>query len=79
MNRRTRVGWLPGTDRLHGRCHCGAQTEADDPVQMWEWLSAHPAHAPVGAAPAEPAEPPEPPAHVVTDPALIRRRPTVPA
>ncbi|WP_203933605.1 hypothetical protein [Virgisporangium ochraceum] len=76
MSRRTRVGWLPGSDRLHGTCHCGARAEADDPVRLWEWLSAHPAHASV----TEPVETPaEPPAHLVTDPALIRRRPTVPA
>jgi hypothetical protein len=77
VSRRTRVGWLPGSDRLHGRCHCGAQTEADDPVRMWEWLSAHPAHPVIGATPRD--TPPEPPAHLVTDPALIRRHPTVPA
>jgi hypothetical protein len=39
-----RVHWLPGSDRLRGRCHCGAETEAEDPVEMWEWLLAHPDH-----------------------------------
>jgi hypothetical protein len=69
-----RVGWLPGADRLRGRCHCGAEAEAEDPVSMWEWLLAHPAHPADG--PEEPAvqRPTPPPAHVVTDPALIRRR-----
>ena len=69
-----RVDWLPGSDRLRGRCHCGAETEAEDPVEMWEWLLAHPDH-PSGGAPApEPVELPQPPAHVVTDPARIRKR-----
>ncbi|MCF6506444.1 hypothetical protein E9549_03335 [Blastococcus sp. MG754426] len=75
-----RVGWLPGSDRLRGRCHCGAESEAEDPILLWDWLVAHPAH-PVGG-PALP-EPPDvhlpPPAHLVADPALVRRRPTVPA
>jgi hypothetical protein len=39
-----RVNWVPGSDRLRGRCHCGAELEADDPVTMWEWLLAHPDH-----------------------------------
>ena len=69
-----RVDWLPGSDRLRGRCHCGAETEAEDPVEMWEWLLAHPDHPSGGAAPApEPVDLP-PPAHVVTDPARIRER-----
>jgi hypothetical protein len=76
MSRLTRVGWLPGADRLSGRCHCGAQTEADDPVLLWDWLSAHPAHP---TRPAAPPEPTPPPPHLVTDPALIRRRATAPA
>jgi hypothetical protein len=68
-----RVDWLPGSDRLRGRCHCGAETEAEDPVEMWEWLLAHPDHPSDGPAP-EPVEQPPPPAHVVTDPARIRQR-----
>ena len=39
-----RIEWVPGTDRLLGTCHCGAVREADDPVLMWAWLLAHPAH-----------------------------------
>ncbi|MEV1024206.1 hypothetical protein [Streptomyces sp. NPDC050264] len=39
-----RIEWLPGTDRLSGRCHCGAPHTAQDPVAMWEWLLAHPDH-----------------------------------
>jgi hypothetical protein len=76
-----RVNWLPGSDRLRGRCHCGAETEAEDPVAMWAWLLAHPDHPADGApAPQAPAELPRPPAHVVTDPAQIRRdRTPVPA
>lgn len=37
-----RVQWTPGTDRLLAVCHCGAEEPADDPVQAWEWLLAHP-------------------------------------
>ncbi|MEU3733496.1 hypothetical protein AB0E81_29470 [Streptomyces sp. NPDC033538] len=46
MSRRTgevyRVDWLPGTDVLHGTCHCGAEHTAEDPVTMWDWMLAHP-------------------------------------
>ena len=38
------VDWVPGSDQLRGRCHCGAETIADDPVEMWEWLLKHPNH-----------------------------------
>jgi hypothetical protein len=70
-----RVNWLPGSDRLRGRCHCGAETEVEDPVEMWEWLLAHPDHPAGGGEAAPPsAQLPDPPAHVVTDPAVIRRR-----
>ncbi|WP_249523542.1 hypothetical protein [Modestobacter marinus] len=48
-----RVNWLPGSDRLRGLCHCGAEAEASDPVEMWEWLLAHPDH-PAGG-PVEPS------------------------
>ena len=41
-----RMHWLPGTDRLRGVCHCGAEREAEDPVAMWEWLLAHPQDTP---------------------------------
>ncbi|MEU1195271.1 MULTISPECIES: hypothetical protein [Streptomyces] len=37
-----RIDWLPGTDLLHGTCHCGAEHTAHDPVEMWEWMLAHP-------------------------------------
>ncbi|MGY2076646.1 hypothetical protein [Blastococcus sp. SYSU DS0828] len=70
-----RVNWLPGSDRLRGRCHCGAEAEAEDPVRMWEWLLAHPDHPAGGPdGPELPAELPPPPAHVVTDPAVLRAR-----
>jgi hypothetical protein len=68
-----RVNWLPGSDRLRGRCHCGAEAEAEDPVEMWEWLLAHPDHPAAGPGAPDQVEPPPPPAHVVTDPALVRR------
>ncbi|GAA3389164.1 hypothetical protein [Cryptosporangium minutisporangium] len=69
------VDWLPGSDRLHGRCHCGAESDADDPVVLWEWLLAHPDHPAGGAIEPPPAPLPRPPAHVVTDPVMLRRRP----
>jgi hypothetical protein len=50
-----RVSWLPGSDRLRGHCHCGTETEAEDPVAMWEWLLAHPDHP--TSNPVPPAEP----------------------
>jgi hypothetical protein len=37
-----RIDWLPGTDVLHGTCHCGAEHTAQDPVGMWEWMLGHP-------------------------------------
>ncbi|MEV6117024.1 hypothetical protein AB0L59_32225 [Streptomyces sp. NPDC052109] len=37
-----RADWLPGTDVLHGTCHCGAERTAGDPVRMREWMPAHP-------------------------------------
>ncbi|MFF4313119.1 hypothetical protein ACWDFR_01465 [Streptomyces sp. 900105755] len=37
-----RIDWLPGTDVLHGTCHCGAEHTAQDPVEMWEWMLRHP-------------------------------------
>ena len=39
-----RVHWTPGSDRLVGRCHCGAEREGEDPVSIWAWLLAHPDH-----------------------------------
>ncbi|MDX3314411.1 hypothetical protein ACWGH3_27495 [Streptomyces sp. NPDC054884] len=51
-----RVDWLPGTDILHGTCHCGAEHTAQDPVVMWEWMLAHPeGHEPHGHEPHGPA------------------------
>lgn len=44
MTRIYRIEWLPGSDRLRGTCHCGATIEGQDPLSMWQWLLAHPAH-----------------------------------
>lgn len=41
---RLRVEWTPGSDRLTGICHCGAQFTAEDPMEIWIWLLAHPDH-----------------------------------
>jgi hypothetical protein len=37
-----RIQWELGTDLLVGVCHCGAEHESEDPVELWEWLLAHP-------------------------------------
>ena len=37
-----RVHWRLGTDLLAGVCHCGAEHESEDPIELWEWLLAHP-------------------------------------
>ncbi|MBC9718768.1 hypothetical protein H9Y04_40200 [Streptomyces sp. TRM66268-LWL] len=37
-----RVDWQPGTDLLHGVCHCGAEHVEEDPVALWQWMLAHP-------------------------------------
>ncbi|MDX3047869.1 hypothetical protein PV378_15345, partial [Streptomyces scabiei] len=37
-----RIDWLPGTDILHGTCHCGREHTSQDPIEMWEWMLAHP-------------------------------------
>ena len=37
-----RVDWVPGTDRLHAVCFCGAESEFEDPVPLWDWLLGHP-------------------------------------
>ncbi|GII79965.1 hypothetical protein Sru01_49470 [Sphaerisporangium rufum] len=47
-----RIEWVPGTDRLHARCFCGAAREFEDPVVLWDWLLGHPeGHRPLPAAP----------------------------
>jgi hypothetical protein len=37
-----RIDWVPGTDWLHGICHCGAERDGQDPVEMWDWMLRHP-------------------------------------
>jgi hypothetical protein len=53
-----RVVWVPGTDRLRGECHCGAEREAEDPVELWSWLLAHPDGHRCPAAPGPAVTPP---------------------
>lgn len=44
-----RIDWLPGTDILHGTCHCEREHTTQDPIEMWEWMLAHPqGHQPQG-------------------------------
>lgn len=48
---RYRIEWLPGSDELLGRCHCGAQRTGEDPIQLWQWLLGHPdGHQPPAVA-----------------------------
>ncbi|MDG4780789.1 hypothetical protein O7614_14175 [Micromonospora sp. WMMD961] len=54
-----RVHWLPGTDILRGSCHCGAERLAEEPIELWEWLLAHPQGHQAAAVPA-----PDPPTRV---------------
>jgi hypothetical protein len=37
-----RVHWVLGTDRLRAVCHCSAEREFEDPVELWAWLLDHP-------------------------------------
>ena len=37
-----RVVWQLNTDVLVGYCWCGAPHESTDPIELWEWLLAHP-------------------------------------
>lgn len=37
-----RIHWKLGTDLLVGVCFCGVAHESEDPVELWEWLLAHP-------------------------------------
>lgn len=62
-----RVDWVPGSDRLHGRCHCRAEAESDDPVALWDWLQAHPDHPATGPAQAPVTPLLRPPAHLVRE------------
>jgi len=39
-----RITWMPGSDLLFGVCHCGAECRAEDPIELWSWLLAHPDH-----------------------------------
>ncbi|MCW2793516.1 MAG: hypothetical protein JWO76_2614 [Nocardioides sp.] len=51
-----RVVWKLNTDILVGYCWCGQTHEAQDPVELWDWLLAHPDQHGDGSA----AEPPVP-------------------
>jgi hypothetical protein len=37
-----RIHWIPGSDTLLGTCHCGAHRSTEEPVELWDWLLAHP-------------------------------------
>jgi hypothetical protein len=37
-----RIQWVPGTDWLRAMCHCSAERQFDDPIELWEWLLDHP-------------------------------------
>jgi len=54
-NRVYRIYWVPGADRLRAMCHCSAERDFDGPVELWEWLLAHPdGHDTPAAGPACP-------------------------
>ncbi|ONI83585.1 hypothetical protein ALI22I_34490 [Saccharothrix sp. ALI-22-I] len=59
-----RIHWELGTDVLIGVCHCGAEHESEDPIELWEWLLAHPEGHEPPAADRQPDQPPadQPPA-----------------
>lgn len=67
-DRVTRVAWLPGSDRLVGECSCGASAEAGDPINLQDWLLAHPDHPAAVAEPDQDAAPHVPPPHRVLHP-----------
>ncbi|MFC9425582.1 hypothetical protein [Streptomyces sp. NPDC056987] len=46
-----RVDWTPGSDELHGTCHCGAERSGQDPVELWEWMLGHPTGHAAGHSP----------------------------
>lgn len=52
-----RVVWKLETDVLVGYCWCGVPHEATDPIELWEWLLAHPdTHdGDAGSTPAQPS------------------------
>ncbi|MFK3983431.1 hypothetical protein ACI2K4_23985 [Micromonospora sp. NPDC050397] len=51
-----RIVWLPGSDRLRGTCWCGTDRDADDPVELWDWLLGHPdQHGDEGSGSGRPA------------------------
>ncbi|MDG4830737.1 hypothetical protein O7627_15690 [Solwaraspora sp. WMMD1047] len=56
-----RIQWVPGTDTLRGVCHCGAERTAEEPVELWEWLLAHPRDH---RTPERLREVPDPPARI---------------
>jgi hypothetical protein len=54
-----RVHWVLGTDRLRAVCHCGAERVFDEPVELWDWLHAHPTgHTPPAHTPSPPVREP---------------------
>jgi hypothetical protein len=50
-----RIHWVLGTDQLRAVCHCGTERIFEEPVELWEWLLAHPdGHDPADSAPPPP-------------------------
>jgi hypothetical protein len=37
-----RIHWVLGTDLMRAVCHCGAERVFEEPVELWDWLLAHP-------------------------------------
>lgn len=43
-----RIHWVLLTDRLRAVCYCDAERIFEEPIELWEWLLAHPdGHDPV--------------------------------
>jgi hypothetical protein len=56
-----RVVWQLNTDVLVGYCWCGTAHESVDPIELWEWLLAHPdTHGEDGHDATSPAAPDSP-------------------
>lgn len=50
-----RIHWVLGTDRLRAVCHCTAEREFEDPVELWDWLLSHPDGHGTGSSTSDPA------------------------
>jgi len=54
-----RIVWKLHTDVLVGYCWCGAPHESIDPIELWDWLLAHPGTHPAGGTEQAPTPDPD--------------------